>query len=82
MGIQAAIYRNDLPCEVFAFVGCEVYAHGSNIIRRAIARNLDVIKEDVLQHIGHVVGVLFGDGPDAHNCIERRPCHIAVQCIS
>lgn len=61
MGIQAAIYRNDLPCEIFAFVGCKVYAHGSNIIRRAIAGNLDVIKENILQHVGYLVGVFFGD---------------------
>ena len=82
MGIQAAIYRNDLPCEIFAFVGCKVYAHGSNIIRRAIAGNLDVIKENILQHVGYLVGVFFGDDKTRTHAIASNAVLAILQCMS
>ena len=61
MGIESAVYRDDLAADIGALIGAEVDTGVADILGAAIAVDHDIAQEDVLQGLGNTGLVVRGD---------------------
>ena len=61
MGVQSAVYVDDLSGHIAALIGSKVNAGVTDVLRATITVNHNITCEDVLEHLRHMRLVLRGD---------------------